>query len=124
MRKILMVAALTLAACGDDPGWSRDELPANARVAIEATGYGPAAPCQPWELTTVRISGLDTDAPEAVTVTSNGACAWAGDVLTCEFINGQDGTMRIDFAASVARLDRPSAGMCFTEYAITDVVAL
>jgi hypothetical protein len=125
MRKILIVvAALCLAACGDDPGWSRDELPANARVVIEVTGFGPAAPCQPWALTTVRVSALDTDAPTAVTATSNGTCAWDGDAINCPFTGGQEGTMRIDFEASTARLDIPGAGMCFTEYAITEIGAL
>lgn len=124
MRKILIAFALCLAACGDDPGWSRDELPANARVVIEVTGSGPAAPCQPWALATVRASGLDADAPTVVTATSSGACAWDGDAISCQFTAGQPGTMRIDFAASTARLDVPGAGMCFTEYAIADVVAL
>lgn len=123
MRKILMVAALLVGACSDDAGWSRDELPPNARVGLMATASSPA-PCLPWNITSVRISGLDTDAPEAITATSSGSCAWGGDILTCEFVNGSDGTMRIDFAAMTARLDVPGATSCSTDYAITDVVAL
>jgi len=115
--------AILLAACSDDPGWSRDELPAKARVGLMATASSPA-PCLPWNITSVRISGLDTDAPEAVTATSSGSCAWAGDALTCEFVNGRDGTMRIDFAAATVHGDIPGATSCSTDYAITDVVAL
>lgn len=115
--------AFLLAACSDDAGWSRDELPANARVELEVTGSSPA-PCEPWGLTTVRISGLDTASPTAVTVTSNGACVWDGDAISCTFTAGRAGTMRIDFAAMLARLEVPGGVTCSTDYAITDIVAL
>lgn len=115
--------AFLLAACSDDAGWSRDELPANARVELQVMGSSPA-PCMPWGITTVRVSGLDTASPTAVTVTSNGPCAWDGDAISCTFTAGQAGTMRIDFAAMLARLEVPGGVTCSTEYAITAIAAI
>ena len=123
MKAVLAALALAAAACSDDSGWSRDDLPAKARVGLEVTGSSPA-PCQPWGITSVSVSGLDTESPTAVTATSNGACAWDGDAIICTFTAGQSGTMRIDFAAMLARLDVPGGVTCSTDYAITAVTAV
>ena len=118
--------AILLAACSDDPGWSRDELPAKARVALEFTGSSAPA-CEPSleaMLSIVTVSAMDTPAPTAVVIAGDDACAWDGDAIDCELTHGPAGTMRIDFRASTARITGLGDGACSYDYAITAIAAI
>ena len=132
MRKILIAFALCLAACGDDPGWSRDELPVVAAARLVITGSSPA-PCMPWEAsrleespteTIVTFAALDTDSPTVEVLAGDDACAWDGDALACTLVRGPTGTLRVDFGAATARIDMRGDPACFTEYSITEIGAL
>ena len=127
LARLAPIAILLAAACSDDAGWSRDELPANARVALAVTASSPA-PCMPWDgppgEAVVTLSALDTDAPSIVVVAGGDACAWSGDVLSCDLTRGPVGAMRIDFGSETARMDTPGSPACFTEYAITAIAAI
>jgi hypothetical protein len=116
--------AILLAACSDDAGWSRDELPPMARIALTVTASSPA-PCMPWGYGGgVRVAGLDTETPTVVVVAGDDVCAWDGDALACTLTRGPAGSLRIDFDKATARMDIPGAPACFTEYAIASVVAI
>jgi hypothetical protein len=127
LARLAPIVILLAAACLDDPGWSRDELPQKARVALMVTASSPA-PCMPWDgpsgEAVVTLSALDTAAPSIVVVAGGDACAWSGDALDCDLTRGPVGTMRIDFGGEAARMDIPGSPACFTEYAITAIAAI
>jgi hypothetical protein len=126
LARLAPIAILLAAACSDDAGWSRDELPANARVALMVTGTS-APECDASflaSLASVTVHGLDTDAPTVVVVAGDDACAWDGNAIACELTHGPAGTMRIDFGGEAARLAGLGASACAYDYAITAVAAI
>ena len=126
LARLAPIAILLAAACSDDAGWSRDDLPAKARVALEFTGSSVPA-CEPSFLTSlsiVTVSAMDTAAPMVVVIAGDDACAWDGDAINCELTHGPAGTMRIDFRASTARIMGLGDGACAYDYAVTAVAAV
>lgn len=133
MRKVLIVAAV-LAGCSDSPGWSRDELPARARIDVALTGTS-ADTCALWASNSAFVSieagALDTDAPTIKVGVMPESCAWASDSqLGCSLEHGPVGSLLIDFDRSIASqvfayTDGGGAALtCMIDYQITAVVAL
>lgn len=120
--------AILLAACSDDAGWSRDELPPMARIALAVTATSSEACAASW-LTNPGFTGvgaidLDTDAPKVYVRSHFDPCTWAGDSIACDTYPDPIAHFVIDFGAETARMDLPIDQPCSIDYAVTAVTAV
>lgn len=120
--------ALLMAACSDDAGWSRDELPPMARIALTVTATSSEACAASWladpGFTGVGAIDLDTDIPKVYARSHYDDCAWANDSIACEMTPDPIAHFVIDFGAETARMDLPIDPPCSIDYAVTAVTAV
>lgn len=119
---------LLLAACSNDAGWSRDELPAKARVALAVTATSSETCAASWladpGFTGVGAIALDTDAPKVYVRSHYDSCAWSSDTIACDLTPDPIAHFVLDFGASAARMEVPYDPPCSIDYAVASVTAI
>lgn len=128
MKVAIAALALAVAACSDDSGWSRDELPAKARVALAVTATGSEMCAASWladpGFTGVGAIDLDTNAPKVYARSHYDSCTWVGDSIACDMTPDPIAHFVLDFGAETARMDVPYDPPCSIDYAVTAVTAV
>lgn len=128
LARLAPIAILLAAACSDDAGWSRDELPANARVALAVTATSSEACAASWladtGFTGVGAVDLGTDVPKVYVRSHYDTCGWSGDAVVCDLTPDPIAHFVLDFGASTARMEVPYDPPCSIDYAVTSVTAI